>query len=259
MPPAALSCPGVERIVLKALIFDVDGTLAETEELHREAFNEAFGAAGLDWRWDQALYGELLAVTGGKERIAHFQHRAGIAPALTAAQIAALHRDKTARYTARVDKGGVTLRPGIRRLAEEARDAGLKLAIATTTSRPNVDALLAAAGPLPQFDVIAAGDAVAAKKPAPDVFLLALRGLGLPASACLALEDTANGLASARGAGLRCVVTVSAYGGRGPFAEAASVVTGLGEPEAPAAVLAGPALPHGIVDLAWLEGLAAGG
>jgi HAD superfamily hydrolase (TIGR01509 family) len=252
---AGFPCPLAEQIVLKALIFDVDGTLAETEELHREAFNEAFGVAGLDWQWDQRLYGELLAVTGGKERIAHFQQRAGIEPALTEAQVAALHRDKTARYTARVNQGGLALRPGIRRLLEEAHHAGLKLAIATTTSRPNVDALLAAAGPLPAFDVIAAGDEVAAKKPAPDVFQLALRGLGLPASSCLAFEDTANGLASARGAGLPCVVTVSAYGGRGPCAEAAAVVTHLGDPEAPAAALAGPALPAGIVDLAWLAGL----
>ena len=92
--------------MLSALIFDVDGTLAETEELHREAFNEAFAAAALDWHWDQALYGQLLAVSGGKERIAHYQHRAGIAPVLNTAQVAALHADKTARYTARLSAGG---------------------------------------------------------------------------------------------------------------------------------------------------------
>jgi HAD superfamily hydrolase (TIGR01509 family) len=242
---------------LSALIFDVDGTLAETEELHREAFNAAFAAAALDWHWDQALYGELLAVSGGKERIAHFQRLAHIVPALDAAQVAALHADKTARYTARLSAGNISLRPGIRRILTKAKAAGLRLAIATTTSRPNVDALLAAAAPLPPFDVIAAGDEVPAKKPAPDIYLLALRALGLPASACLAFEDTINGLTSARGAGLRCVVTLSAYGGPGPFPGAAAVLPHLGESERPTDALSGPELPRGIVDMAWLEALGA--
>ncbi|HTZ70730.1 MAG TPA: HAD family hydrolase [Acetobacteraceae bacterium] len=237
---------------LSALIFDVDGTLAETEELHREAFNEAFGAAGLDWHWDQALYGELLSVTGGKERIAHFQQRAGLSAPLGVADIAALHADKTVRYARRVAAGGISLRPGIRRLILEAKQAGLRTAIATTTSRPNVEALLQAVPPLPAFDVIAAGDEVAAKKPAPDIYLLALRQLGLPAESCIALEDTVNGVRSAAGAGLACLVTTSIYGGAGPFSAARSVVTDLGEPTAPARALAGPPLSNGMVDVAWL-------
>jgi HAD superfamily hydrolase (TIGR01509 family) len=242
---------------LLALIFDVDGTLAETEELHREAFNEAFAAAGLGWHWDQDLYGQLLEVSGGKERIAHFQRRAGIGQALDAARIAELHADKTARYTARIRVGGLAMRPGIRRLLAEARAAGLRLAIATTTSHPNVQALLASAAPLPEFDVIAAGDDVPAKKPAADIYRLALGKLALPASACLAFEDTINGLVSARGAGLRCVVTQSTYGGPGPFPGAASVVTHLGDPGMPAEALSGPAPPGGLADLTWLEELAA--
>ncbi len=239
-------------IALAALIFDVDGTLAETEEMHRLAFNAAFAAAGLDWHWDQGLYARLLEVTGGKERIAHYQRLAGL-PALDAAQIAALHADKTRRYTDRVQQGGVALRPGIRRLLTEAKAAGLRLAIATTTSRANVVALLDAAAPLPEFDVIAAGDEVAAKKPAPDIYLLALRQLGLPAEACIAFEDTANGLASARGAGLDCVVTLSTYGGAGPFADAACVLTHLGDAGLPAEVLAGAELPSDMVELGWLS------
>jgi HAD superfamily hydrolase (TIGR01509 family) len=244
---------------LSGLIFDVDGTLAETEELHREAFNEAFAAAGLDWHWDLALYGELLEVSGGKERIAYHQRRAGIVPALDSAGIAALHADKTARYTARIRAGGLAMRPGIRRILAEAKAAGLRLAIATTTSHPNVQALLAAAGPLPAFDVIAAGDDVPAKKPAADIYRLALRMLGLPAAECLAFEDTTNGLSSAAGAGLRCVVTLSAYGGSGPFPGAASVLTHLGDPDLPADALSGPALPGGVADLAWLGSLSADG
>jgi HAD superfamily hydrolase (TIGR01509 family) len=242
-------------MTLKALIFDVDGTLAETEELHRAAFNEVFAAAGLAWHWDQALYAQLLAVTGGKERIAHFQASTKLPDPLGATAIAALHADKTARYAARVAEGGLALRPGVRRLLNEAHQAGLRLAIATTTSRPNVEALLAACAPLPAFDVIAAGDEVARKKPAPDIYQAALAALDLRPDACLAIEDTENGLRSAAGAGLRCVMTVSVYGGTGPFPGAAAVLSDLGEPDAPFAVLAGPASVTGCADLAYLQGL----
>jgi HAD superfamily hydrolase (TIGR01509 family) len=240
---------------LTALIFDVDGTLAETEEIHRLAFNEAFAAAGLPWEWDQATYGKLLAVTGGKERMAHFQSLDGKEAKLSPAEIAALHADKTARYTARVAQGGLALRPGIRRLLNEAKEAGLRLALATTTSHPNVDALLAACAPVPEFDVIAAGDDVPAKKPAPDIYTLALERLDLPPEACIAIEDTQNGVRSALGAGLRCLVTASVYGGAGPFPGAIAVLSDLGEPEAPCTGLAGPAPQGGVADLRYLYGL----
>jgi len=237
---------------LAALIFDVDGTLAETEELHRTAFNAVFAQpGGPGWHWDQALYARLLEVTGGKERMRYYQAKLGGA-GLAEDAIARLHAAKTRHYTAMMAQGGIKLRPGVRRLLEAAHGAGLKLAIATTTSPENVAALLAACGPLPPFDVIAAGDEVAAKKPAPDVYLLALHRLGMPAARCVAIEDTANGLASARGAGLACLVTTSLYGGSGPFAGAAAVVSSLGEAEAPALVLAGPELKNGLVELGWL-------
>jgi HAD superfamily hydrolase (TIGR01509 family) len=243
--------------LLRALIFDVDGTLAETEELHRLAFNSAFTDAGLGWHWDPELYRKLLAVTGGKERIAHFQQRASAAPALRPEQIASLHAAKTAHYTNSVRTDGLALRPGVRRLLHEARAAGMLLAIATTTTRANVHSLLAAAQQLPEFDVIAAGDDVAAKKPAPDIFLHALSRLGVPASNAIALEDSINGLASARGAGLACVITPSVYGDAGPFPGAAAVLTDLGEAHAPATTLAGPPPPQGVADLAWLSTLLA--
>lgn len=236
---------------LAALIFDVDGTLAETEELHRKSFNAAFAAAGLGWVWDQALYGRLLEVTGGKERIRHYLDTARPGGTMDAAGIAALHADKTRRYTAMVDAGGVGLRPGIARLIAEAEAQGVRLAIATTTSRPNVDALLRAVLGRDPFEVIACGDEVAAKKPAPDVYALALARLGLDASVCLAIEDTANGLRSAQGAGLACLVTTSLYGGRGVFPGAWAVVDRLGDPGAPAEVLAG-GLEGGVIDLAGL-------
>jgi HAD superfamily hydrolase (TIGR01509 family) len=212
---------------LDALIFDVDGTLAETEELHRAAFNEAFAAAGLPWHWDVPLYARLLKVTGGKERIAHYLTLLPDPHTLDAAAIAALHRDKTACYTGLVESGGLVLRPGVASLVEAAQGAGLRLAIATTTSRPNVDALLARTFGASPFEAIVAGDEVAAKKPAPDVYVEALRRLDLPASACVAIEDTEQGLASARGAGLRCVITESVYGAGGNFDGALAVVASL--------------------------------
>ncbi len=140
-----------------------------------------------------------------------------------------------------------------------AQANGVKLAIATTTSLPNVEALLAACAPLPRFDVIAAGDQVPAKKPAPDIYELALQLLGVPAADCIALEDTLNGLRSAAGAGLRCVVTVSAYGGTGPFHGAAAVLTSLGDTDEPCAALAGPAPQGGLAELDYLDGLPAAG
>jgi HAD superfamily hydrolase (TIGR01509 family) len=202
---------------LLALIFDVDGTLAETEELHRRAFNDAFAAAGLSWSWDQPLYAKLLEVTGGKERIAHFISSHAATPVLDTAAIAGLHADKTRRYAALVDQGDIALRPGIGELLKDAAAYGVRLAIATTTSLPNVEALLRATLSSNPFEVIAAGDEVKAKKPAPDIYQLALKRLGLPAENCVAIEDTLNGLRSAQTAGLSCIITPSVYGGTGPF------------------------------------------
>lgn len=208
-----------------ALIFDVDGTLAETEEVHRLAFNEAFAHAGLPWHWDAPLYLSLLHMAGGKERIRLFASR-GTVP-LTDAAIADLHRDKTERYAALVAAGGCALRPGIEALLDIAAARGQRLAIATTTSRANVEALLAATlgpGGMARFEAIVAGDEVAAKKPAPDVYVEALARLGLPAAACLAIEDSRIGLAAATGAGLATLVTRSRYSPDREFPGALRVV-----------------------------------
>lgn len=213
---------------LRALIFDVDGTLAETEEAHRAAFNAAFAAAGLDWHWSMADYRRLLTTTGGKERMARWREERGGGP--SDAAIAALHRDKTARYAALLAGGGLQARPGVLALVAAARAAGLRLAVATTTSPGNVEALarsLWGRAAEEVFDVIAAGDEVAAKKPAPDVYLLALERLGLPAGAALAFEDSRNGVLSARAAGLRVMVTPSAYTAGEDFAGAQVVLDDL--------------------------------
>lgn len=213
--------------MLQALIFDVDGTLAETEEVHRAAFNAAFAEAGLEWQWGRELYGELLRVTGGKERLAHFidsvlrkRHTAD-----TDAMIAMLHRRKTVFYANMIGAGQIELRPGVAELIDAARTAGVRLAIATTTSRPNVDALLAATlkDGASLFEVVVAGDEVAAKKPAPDVYTEALRLLGLDALSCLALEDSANGVRSSHAAGIPVLVTKGMYTAADDFAGAIAV------------------------------------
>lgn len=208
---------------LKALIFDVDGTLAETEEGHRAAFNAAFRAAGLGWHWSVADYARLLTTTGGKERIARYGDVVAAGPL----DIKALHADKTARYTAGVAAGGIRLRPGIAELIAMAREGGLKLAVATTTSRPNVEALAQAAfgrGAAEVFDVLACGDEVKAKKPAPDVYRLALARLGLGPEQALAFEDTPMGVASARRAGLRVVASAGIYSQGADLSAAQKVV-----------------------------------
>lgn len=205
---------------LEALIFDVDGTLAETErDGHRVAFNAAFDAAGLGWHWDVETYGRLLAITGGKERMLSWwqEHDPVVADrelAQRAERVKALHADKTLRYTALVAAGRVRLRPGIAALIDAARATGLRLAIATTTTPDNVTALLRHTlgdAALTWFEVIGAGDVVAAKKPAPDIYHWVLERLQLGPEAALALEDSANGLVAARAAGLPCVVSPSVY------------------------------------------------
>ena len=207
---------------MSALIFDVDGTLAETEEAHRDAFNEAFAEAGLAWHWDRYRYEELLKVSGGKERIRHFVETEGMKVDEPLDDLVRrLHAAKTRLYTAMVERGAVALRPGVADLIAAAKARGMRLAIATTTSRPNVDALLAVTlGGTGDFEVIACGDMVEHKKPAPDVYALCLKALGVAAFESLAFEDSGNGLASAKAAGLRCVVTPALFTRNDDFAGA---------------------------------------
>ncbi len=217
----------------RAIIFDVDGTLAETEETHRKAFNRAFEGAGLSWSWDQDLYRALLAVTGGKERIRHFIEDYGAEGAPKDdldAFIRKLHAEKTTAYTQMVKGGELELRPGVRSVIAAARQKGYRLALATTTTPANIDALLAATfGDTGNslFEVICAGDSVPNKKPAPDVYLRALEELDLPAGSCVAVEDSRNGLLSACAAGVATIVTPGIYTCDESFDEAALVIDNL--------------------------------
>ena len=250
------------RAELQALIFDVDGTLADNErDGHRVAFNRAFREAGLDWHWDVPTYDRLLDVFGSKERIRHYiesYQPAFDPPAGIGDFIRRLHARKTHHYLDLLRSGAIPLRPGVERLLREARAVGLKLAVASTTTLENVTVLLAqAVGPEAPgwFAVIAAGDEVERKKPAPDVYLLALERLGLTAAECLVIEDTAAGLASARAAGLPAVITVNSATRKQNFEGAVLVVDQLGEPGRPMHVLAGDASGSGIVDVSLLRRL----
>lgn len=249
-------------MTLHALLFDVDGTLADTErDGHRPAFNQAFADAGLDWHWDVALYGKLLAVTGGKERIKHYidhfrpDYRK---PDNFDELVAELHKAKTRIYSALAAQGDIPMRPGVKRLLVEARTAGLRLAIATTTTPENVTVLLEhslGAGTQNWFEVIAAGDIVPAKKPAPDIYHYTLEKMGLAAADCLAFEDSENGLRASRGAGLKTLVTVNDYTLDHDFTGAAVVLSDLGEPGAPNQRLAGAEFGQPFVDVAYLKAL----
>ena len=221
--------------MIGAMIWDVDGTLAETEETHRAAFNETFRAFAVDWNWDRLTYRRLLATTGGKERLRAYAEQ--VQATIPDQMIRRMHADKTHRYANLVARGGAPLRPGVAAIIAAGQSLGIPQAIATTTSRPNIDALIAATLRRPAadvFSVIAAGDEVRVKKPAPDVFLLALDRLGLPAAACIAFEDSEAGLKSARAAGLRVLLTPSAYTAGGDFTAADWVLPDLSAPLPPA-------------------------
>lgn len=252
-------------MTLEALIFDVDGTLADTErDGHRPAFNLAFRDAGLDWDWSVDLYEKLLSVTGGKERIRYYLDEFKTdfqKPENFDDFVANLHQSKTRHYTALLAEGAIPLRPGVERLINEARDAGIRLAIATTTTPANVEALLThtlGSESMNWFEVIAAGDIVPAKKPAADIYEYALENMRLDAEQCLAFEDSHNGILSSRGANLNTVITVNDYTREHDFTGAVVVLDQYGEPDAAAKVLQGDASvlnQNGYVDLDSLKNL----
>lgn len=253
--------------MVTALIFDCDGVLADTErDGHRPAFNQAFREFGLPVEWSEAEYAVKLQIAGGKERMASLLTPEFVAandlPADAEGQtalLAAWHKRKTAIYTEMVEAGGLPPRPGVSRIITEAQDAGWTLAVASTSAEPSVRAILEqAVGPerAARFDLVLAGDVVERKKPAPDIYVLALERLGLDASETLAIEDSRNGLLAATGAGLRCVLTVNGYTEEEDSSEAILVVSSLGDPGGERArVLANrsAARPGDVVTLSDLE------
>ena len=223
--------------MIKALIFDCDGVLVDTErDGHRVGFNRAFEQMGIDAEWDVPLYGKLLLVAGGKERMrAYFDEYGWPAGADSEeardALIRELHKLKTEITANLVTEGGLPLRPGISRIVDEAIAAGVRLGICTTSNPRFIDAVLDLFGPerKARFDFVHAGDVVSRKKPDPEIYELAKRSLGLPSHKCVVIEDSRNGLLAAKGAGLPCLITTSTYTVDEDFTGAVKVVPELGD------------------------------
>lgn len=236
-------------MALQAILFDVDGTLAETErDGHRVAFNQAFEKNGLDWFWDEALYAELLAVGGGYERLAAWvndylpKYPKLQRPMDEQSILRKVYADKTKSYTALVAAGKLPLRPGVKRLMAEVKAAGLKLAVVTNSALPSVTALTQRywqVNPDELFDVCATGNRLSKKKPNPEAYELALSDLGLSAGECVAIEDSAVGLQAARACKIATVVTCSFYTEHEDFSGASWVLSDLGEPDAACQIFAG--------------------
>lgn len=221
---------------MKALIFDCDGVLVDTErDGHRVAFNRAFEAFGIDASWSVDTYGELLQVAGGKERMRRYFDTHGW-PSLGSRGadelIAELHKKKTELFMETISSGELPLRPGVARIVDEAIDGGVRLGVCTTSNPRSIDGVLDLLGAERKaaFEFVLAGDVVSRKKPDPEIYELAKQRLGLPESECIVIEDSRNGLLSAAGAGLPCLITTSTYTQNEDFAEAASVVPELGDP-----------------------------
>lgn len=228
----------------KALIFDCDGVLGDTERFgHLVAFNRMWSELGVPWQWSEAEYGRKLKIGGGKERMASlFSEPAFLkawpaAPADEAARqqiVAAWHQRKTEIYKEIIRSGRIPARSGIRRICREALADGWLLAVASTSAPEAVHAVLrhaAGEATAARFSAVLAGDMVKAKKPAPDIYLMAAEKLGLPPRDCVVVEDSNNGVEAAYGAGMKCIVTVSSYTRDEDFAHASIVLTCLGDPD----------------------------
>ena len=247
---------------LEAVVFDVDGTLVDSErDGHRVAFNLAFEEFGLPYRWDVELYGRLLRTTGGQRRIDGYLAEQGVPEAERAELAPALHKRKTALMSALVDEGKVDVRPGVERLLDELATEGVRLGVATTGSRGWVERLLERLLPGVAFEVVVCGDEVAERKPDPEAFTTALERLKLPAGRVVAVEDSAEGLESAVGAGLATAIVVNGYTRDHDLDRAGLVLDGFGEPGEPAQVIqdrAGTGC-SGVLDVATLDRLVTAG
>ena len=223
--------------MIKALIFDCDGVLVDTErDGHRIGFNRAFAQLGIDAEWDVALYGELLLVAGGKERMRAYFDEAGWPAGTETAEardelILRLHKLKTEITAGLVAEGALPLRPGISRIVDEAIAVGVRLGVCTTSNPKFIDAVLDLFGPerKAKFDFVHAGDVVSKKKPDPEIYELAKQTLGLPTHECMVIEDSRNGLLAATGAGLPTLVTTSTYTVDEDFTGAVKIVPELGD------------------------------
>lgn len=226
-------------MTVRALIFDVDGTLVDSEELHRRAYNQTFVDFGFGWEWNPDLYAQLLAVSGGEARIAHYIDLIDLTPAekiRLRRLIPAIHREKTRLYSELISGNVVRPRPGVARLMEEARRADVRIGLVASSASLNVEGLVTSALGRELRNAIAAiacGDMMVRKKPAPDIYELILTQLRASTSTTVAFEDSANGLEAARAAGLYTIVTPSPWTIAHNFSGADLVLSSLGDPDKP--------------------------
>jgi len=227
----------------KALIFDCDGVLGDTEQFgHLPAFNQMWRELGVPWQWSVEEYGRKLKIGGGKERMSSLFGEPDFLKAWPdcpagdaerAGMIAAWHKRKSAIYKEIIASGKIPPRPGVKRISEEALAQGWTLAVASTSALESVNSVLHHAmgdATANRFALVLAGDVVKAKKPAPDIYILASERLGIAPDRCVVVEDSNNGMEAAAAAGMRCVVTVSGYTREEDFSKASIVVTCLGDP-----------------------------
>jgi HAD superfamily hydrolase (TIGR01509 family) len=223
----------------EAVVFDVDGTLVDSERHgHRVAFNLAFEAFDLPYRWDEEEYGELLRITGGQKRLHAYLRDQGMADEERDDLVPRLHKRKTEILSKLVEEGRIEVRPGVSRLLAELADAGCRLAVATTGSRGWVEGLLKQLLAGVEFEEVGTGDEVENRKPDPEVFTKVLDRLEVKAADAVVVEDSAEGLDAAVAAGLACVVVVNGYTEDHDLDAAELVLDGFGEPDAPARVVA---------------------
>jgi len=221
---------------IKAIIFDQDGVIIDTErDGHRVAFNKTFKEFGFDFEWDADYYYKLLQVAGGKERMRHHLHTKGFGKEINPAEedelIKKLHKRKTEIFIELIKKGSLPLRPGIKRIMKEAMAMGLKIGICTTSNEKAAHAVAYGILKEIKFNFVLAGDVVKKKKPDPEIYLLGLKMENLKAKECIVFEDSKNGLAAAKAAGMNVVVTTNSYTEKEDLSRGDIIVTCLGDPE----------------------------
>ncbi len=233
---------------LKAIFWDQDGVIIDTEkDGHRVAFNKMFKETGYDFEWDVDTYGELLSISGGKERMRHYFTEKGIIlegiPEKDAELLLSLHKKKTAIFVEMIESGILPLRTGVKRFMQEAMQAGLRMGVCTTANERSANAI--AKGMLGDidFEFVLAGDVVSKKKPDPEIYLLALDRTGLSPDECIVMEDSRNGILAAKAAGLRAVATTNIYTEDEDLSDASIVVSSLGDPDGEKGVLKASAKP----------------